>query len=93
MGNNRSVAHYHAIIMLLGVIFMDNFSRVKNVFPRCVLCGHKDLERKRSEKRQMFFEAQDAVDEKKEKLLSEIEKMLAQHLHQEELFTIKWTIK
>ena len=53
----------------------------------------KDLERKRSEKRQMFFEAQDAVDEKKEKLLSEIEKMLAQHLHQEELFTIKWTIK
>ena len=52
----------------------------------------KELERKRSEKRQMLFEAQDEVDDRKEKLLSEIEKMLAQRLHQEEVFTIKWKL-
>jgi len=51
------------------------------------------LEKKRSEKRLKLYQAQDEVDEKKETLLSTIEKMLAQKISQEELFTIKWRIK
>ena len=53
----------------------------------------KDLEKKRSEKRMKLYQAQDEVDNKKETLLSTIEKMLAQKISQEELFTIKWRIK
>ncbi|MCU0351572.1 MAG: hypothetical protein MUF43_12220, partial [Flavobacterium sp.] len=50
----------------------------------------KELEKKRSEKRQTLFEAQDEIDEKKETLLSDIEKMLSQKIAQNELFTFKW---
>lgn len=52
----------------------------------------KELEKKRSEKRQVLFTAQDDIDEKKENLLSDIEKMLNQKIEREELFTIKWNI-
>ena len=52
----------------------------------------KDLEKKRSEKRMKLYQAQDEVDEKKETLLSTIEKMLAQKIRQEELFTTRWKI-
>ncbi len=52
----------------------------------------KDLERKRSEKRQTLYTAQDEIDDKKENLLSDIEKMLNQQISQKELFTIKWKI-
>lgn len=50
----------------------------------------KELEKKRSEKRQTLFSAQDDIDDKKEILLSDIEKRLNQKIKQEELFTIKW---
>lgn len=53
----------------------------------------KELEKKRSDKRMKLYQAQDEVDEKKETLLSTIEKMLAQKISQETLFTIKWKIK
>lgn len=52
----------------------------------------KELERKRIEKRQNLYAAQDDIDEKKELLLSRIEKMLQQKTQQTELFTIKWKI-
>jgi hypothetical protein len=52
----------------------------------------KDLEKKRAEKRQNLYEAQDEVDAKKENLLSSVEKMLEQKIEQEELFTIRWRI-
>ena len=52
----------------------------------------KEMERKRIEKRQNLFNAQDEIDEKKELLLSRIEKMLQQKAQQTELFTIKWRI-
>ena len=48
--------------------------------------------RKRVEKRQNLYAAQDKIDEKKELLLSRIEKMLQQKTQQIELFTIKWRI-
>lgn len=53
----------------------------------------KDLEVKRNEKRRKLFEAQDEIEEKKEKLLSEIENQL--HQNQELLphFRIKWILK
>ena len=53
----------------------------------------KDLEKKRSEKRQHLFEAQDMIDERKENLLTEIEQRLRQEINTTELFTIKWTMK
>lgn len=52
----------------------------------------KELEKKRSEKRQTLFSAQDEIDEKKENLLSDVEKKLNQKVVQKELFTIKWRI-
>ena len=53
----------------------------------------KDLEAKRKQKRQNLFEAQDEVDNKKEKLISKVERMLDQKVEQISLFTFKWTIK
>lgn len=53
----------------------------------------KELEKSRSEKRMKLYEAQDEVDEKKEALLTNIEKMLAQKVSQKEIFTIKWKIE
>jgi SNF2-related domain/Helicase conserved C-terminal domain len=50
----------------------------------------KDLEKKRSEKRQHLYEAQDTIDDRKESLLNEIERRLKQAIKTTELFTIKW---
>jgi hypothetical protein len=52
----------------------------------------KDIERKRNDKRQQLYSAQDEIDEKKESLLTEIEKMLKQKIQQKEVFTFKWKI-
>jgi len=52
----------------------------------------KDLEKKRSEKRQHLFEAQDLIEDKKENLLTEIEQRLRQEINTTELFTIKWSL-
>jgi fido (protein-threonine AMPylation protein) len=52
----------------------------------------KDLEKKRSEKRQQLFEAQDLIDDKKENLLTKIEQRLRQEINTTELFTIKWSL-
>lgn len=52
----------------------------------------KELEKKRNEKRQSLFMAQDEIDERKETLLTNIEEMLSQQIVQKELFTIKWKI-
>ena len=53
----------------------------------------KELEKKRTEKRQNLYEAQDEIDEKKDMLLDKIEKMLKQKVSRENLFTIKWRIE
>jgi hypothetical protein len=52
----------------------------------------KDLEKKRNQKRQRLFLAQDEIDEKKENLLSEIENRLNQKISEKDLFTFKWKI-
>lgn len=48
----------------------------------------KELEKKRTEKRQNLYEAQDEIDEKKDMLLDKIEKMLKQKIIKENIFTI-----
>jgi exonuclease VII large subunit len=53
----------------------------------------KDLESRRAEKRRGLFEAQDAVDTRKDSLLSEIEARLTQALAKTELFTVKWKVE
>lgn len=50
----------------------------------------KELEKKRSVKRQTLFEAQDQIDQKKEALLTDIERRLKQKVEINELFTIRW---
>ena len=50
----------------------------------------KDLEKKRSEKRQHLYEAQDIIDDKKETLLDDVEKRLKQQINMSTLYTIKW---
>lgn len=53
----------------------------------------KELENKRKEKRQNLYEAQDEVDNRKEKLISKVEKMLDQKVEQTVLFNFKWRIE
>jgi ERCC4-related helicase len=52
----------------------------------------KELEKKRSEKRQTLFIAQDDIDNKKEGLLTSIEKRLNQKIEETVLFTFKWSL-
>jgi superfamily II DNA/RNA helicase len=52
----------------------------------------KEMEKKRSEKRQTLFTAQDDIDGRKDDLLTDIESRLNQHIDQKELFTINWKI-
>lgn len=52
----------------------------------------KDLEKKRADKRQSLYEAQDDIDIKKEKLLSKVESMLEQKIEQDCLFIIHWRV-
>lgn len=53
----------------------------------------KELEARRAEKRRGLFEAQDAVDARKDGLLSEIEARLKQGLTKSEIFAIRWRIE
>lgn len=53
----------------------------------------KELESRRAEKRRGLFEAQDAVDTRKDGLLSEIEARLKQALVKSELFTVRWKVE
>ena len=53
----------------------------------------KELESRRAEKRRGLFEAQDAVDTRKDGLLSEIEARLEQALVKSELFTVRWKVE
>lgn len=50
----------------------------------------KEMEKKRSDKRKHLYEAQDTIDDRKENLLTRIEKRLKQEVNTTELFTIKW---
>ena len=52
----------------------------------------KEMEKKRSEKRQTLFAAQDDIDGRKDDLLTDIESRLNQRIEQKELFTINWEI-
>ncbi|MFQ5685815.1 MAG: SNF2-related protein [Candidatus Scalindua sp.] len=52
----------------------------------------KDLEKKRKEKRARLFEEQDSVEDRKEELISNIEKRLKQKTNIEELFRIRWKV-
>ena len=52
----------------------------------------KELEKKRADKRQNLYEAQDEVDEQKEELLTKVEKMLEQKVEESELFTLRWRL-
>ena len=52
----------------------------------------REIESKRKEKRQSLYEAQDAVDQKKEDLINRVEAMLNQKTEQNQLFTFKWTL-
>lgn len=52
----------------------------------------KDLEKKRSEKRQTLYAAQDEIDGRKDELLTDIESRLNQRIDRMIVFSIKWRI-
>lgn len=51
-----------------------------------------DLERKRDDKRQTLFKAQDEVEQRRDELLADIEKRLRQRTSELPLFTIRWEV-
>jgi len=53
----------------------------------------KELESRRAEKRRGLFEAQDAVDSRKDKLLTEVEARLKQGIVKKDLFTVHWRVE
>lgn len=53
----------------------------------------KELETRRSEKRRGLFEAQDAVDTRKDGLLNEIETRMKQSTSNAEVFAVRWRIE
>jgi len=50
----------------------------------------KTLEAQRNQKRRSLFDAQDKVDDRREKLIAEVEAKLAQQTVIENLFSIRW---
>jgi hypothetical protein len=52
----------------------------------------KEMERKRNEKRRSLFEAQDEVDSRKEKLITDIESRLRQKVETADIFTLRWRV-
>lgn len=53
----------------------------------------KEIEKRRNELRRNLYQAQDEVDEQKEKLIDSIEQRMEQNIQLEELFTIQWSLK
>lgn len=52
----------------------------------------KGLDEKRKKKRRDLFDAQDAIDQRRDDLIKEIEKQLEQKVSIQPLFTIRWTL-
>ncbi len=52
----------------------------------------KDMEKKRNAMRLNLFKLQDEADERKEKLIEEIEGRLKQKIKQKDIFSIRWKI-
>ena len=53
----------------------------------------KALETQRREQRRSLFDAQDAVDAKRDGLIAGIEAKLSQHAQLTELFTLRWRLR
>ena len=51
-----------------------------------------ELEQKRHQKKRTLFEAQDEIEQRKERLVAEVEARLSQHESHSELFTIRWHV-
>ena len=52
----------------------------------------KDMEKKRNEMRKKLFESQDQMEERKEKLIDQVEAQLKQNATLTPLFTIRWKV-
>ena len=53
----------------------------------------KDLEKARKDKRKTLFDAQDKIEDDKDRLIAEIEAQLKQQTVEEEVFTIRWLVR
>lgn len=53
----------------------------------------KILESKRNDMRRRLFEAQDSIEDDKDRLLDGIEAALRQQLQEERLFVVSWTLE
>jgi len=52
----------------------------------------KEMEKKRNETRRKLYDAQDAVDSRKENLIQKVETQLRQRVNLEELFSVRWKV-
>jgi ERCC4-related helicase len=52
----------------------------------------RDIESQRNKKRRELYEAQDAIDAKRNELIENIERQLRQTHHLKPLFTVRWTV-
>ena len=53
----------------------------------------RELEQQRNTKRRALFDAQDAIDRRRDELIAGIEGKLEQRVKEEEVFTITWAIR
>lgn len=53
----------------------------------------RELEQQRNTKRRALFEAQDAIDRRRDELIAGIEGKLEQRIKEEEVFTVSWSVR
>ena len=53
----------------------------------------KALEAERSKRRRALFDAQDQIDQRRDKLIEEIEGKLQQKVNSQQLFSVRWQIQ
>lgn len=53
----------------------------------------KAIEAERGKRRRALFDAQDEIDRRRERLISEIEEKLQQKVNSEQLFTVRWKVR
>lgn len=51
-----------------------------------------DMERKRNEKRRALFDEQDKIDEKKDKLIEDLQTRLGQKIESKDIFNLRWSV-
>jgi hypothetical protein len=52
----------------------------------------REMEKKKRRQRQQIFDMEDEITQKRDDLISALERRMTQKAHHESLFTIQWTV-